>query len=157
MSPPNAGIVVPREAIVRAREYIYDCKNGDGGISYSSRTTGTSRQAITAASLACLYNAGDYESEHIGDMWEYSQKHLHNLEQGEKYGHWHYTYLYYSQVVYRQSREIWVEFRDRICPYIEARQKSDGSWDGHIDPAYVSSCNLIILQLDNGYLPIFQR
>ncbi len=153
----NAGIVVPREAIVRARQYIYDCKNADGGISYSSRTTGTSRQAITAASLACLYNAGDYESEHIDEMWEYTRKHLHNLDQGEKYGHWHYTYLYYSQVVYRQPGDVWQEFRDRICPYIAARQKSDGSWIGNIDPAYVTACNLIIMQLDNGYLPIFQR
>ncbi len=158
----NAGIVVPREAIDRARQYIYDCKNPDGGISYSSRTTGTSRQAITAASLASLYNAGDYSTDkkrnpQIEEMWEYCRRHLHNLDQGEKYGHWHYTYLYYSQVVYRQEAEVWEEFRDRICPWIATRQQPDGQWEGNIDPAYVTSCNLVILQLDNGYLPIFQR
>jgi hypothetical protein len=153
----NAGIVVPREAIEKARQYIYDCKNADGGVSYSSQTRGSSRQAITAASLACLYNAGDYDSQHIADMWEYCQKHLHNLEQGEQYGHWNYTYLYYSQVVYRQSQEVWAEFRDRICNLLASSQKPDGKWDGDIDPAYVSSCNLVILQLDYGFLPIFQR
>ena len=28
---------------------------------------------------------------------------------------------------------------------------------GNIAPVYVTACNLIILQLDKGYLPIFQR
>jgi hypothetical protein len=65
--------------------------------------------------------------------------------------------LYYSQVVYRQSHEVWAEFRDRICKLLASRQKATGQWDGDIDAAYVTSCNLIIMQLDNGYLPIFQR
>jgi hypothetical protein len=33
----NAGIPVPKEVIEKAKEYIYLCKNADGGISYSSR------------------------------------------------------------------------------------------------------------------------
>src|SRR6266567_1246595 len=33
----NAGIIVPTEVIDHAKEYIFDCKNPDGGISYSSR------------------------------------------------------------------------------------------------------------------------
>jgi hypothetical protein len=60
----NAGIVVPGEVIDRAKEYIYGCKNADGGISYSSRNRGSSRPAITAAALAALYNAGDYDGKH---------------------------------------------------------------------------------------------
>ena len=63
----NAGIVVPAEVIDRAKEYIYSCKNPDGGISYSSTNRGSSRPAITAAALAALYNAGDYDSEHVPD------------------------------------------------------------------------------------------
>ena len=61
----NAGIAVPGEAIDKAKKYIYECKNQDGGISYSSRNRGSSRPAITAAALAALYNAGDYDSENV--------------------------------------------------------------------------------------------
>jgi hypothetical protein len=153
----NAGIVVPRKAVDKARQYIYDCKNPDGGISYSSRTKGTSRHAITAAALAALFNAGDYDSEHIEPMWEFCRKHLHNLGTGARYGHWHYTYLYYAQVVYRKSPELWRPFRDRLYEKIVREQQQNGNWDGNIGKVYVTSCNLIILQLDKGFLPIFQR
>lgn len=153
----NAGIVVPTEAIDKARKYIYDCKNPDGGISYSSRTKGTSRHAITAAALAALFNAGDYDSEHIDSMWKFCKKHLHDLGTGARYGHWHYTYLYYAQVVYRQSPEIWKPFRDRLYEKIVREQQADGLWTGNISAVYVTSCNLIILQLDKGFLPIYQR
>ena len=116
-----------------------------------------SRQAITAAALAALYNAGDYDSEYIPPMLEYCKKHLHRLNEGARYGHFHYTYLYYAQVVYRQAGEEWQEFRDQLYDHIVRDQLADGSWTGNIAPVYVSACNLIILQLDKGYLPIFQR
>ena len=102
----NAGIVVPAEVIDRAKEYIYDCKNPDGGISYSSRNRGSSRPAITAAALATLYNAGVYDSKHVPEMLEFCKKNLQNLSEGpNSFGHWHYTYLYYSQVMYRQGKK----------------------------------------------------
>lgn len=153
----NAGLVVPRTAIENAKKYIYKCQNNDGGISYSSTSTGSSRPAITAAALAALYNAGDYESESVPKMWEYCKKRLHNIG-AENYGHWHYTYLYYSQCVYRQGPEVWKPFRDKLYHRLTASQKSDGSWQGdNIGTVYVVACNLIMLQLDNGYLPIYQR
>ncbi len=154
----NAGIIVPKEVIEKAVEYIYTCKNADGGISYSSRNRGTSRPAITAAALAGLYNAGDYESEEAKAMLEYSKKNLYNLGGGDNsFGHWHYTYLYYSQVVYRQGGTEWETFRDKLHAKIIGEQTDDGSWTGNIGPIYVTACNLIMLQLDNAFLPIYQR
>ncbi len=154
----NAGIPVPQESIDKAKQYIYDCKNQDGGISYSSRNRGSSRPAITAAALATLYNAGDFDSEHVPEMLEYSKKNLRGVDGGVRsFGHWHYTYLYYSQVMYRQGEEEWAPFRDKLYDKIVGEQSADGSWQGNIGPIYVSSCNLIILQLDKAYLPIYQR
>ena len=84
-----------------------DARIPDGGISYSSRQKGSSRPAITAAALAALYNAGDYESEHVPDMWKYAKGQLHDISDAARsFGHWHYTYLYYSQVVYRQGDDL---------------------------------------------------
>ena len=109
----NAGIPVPTEVIEKAKEYIYSCKNPDGGISYSSRNRGSSRPAITAAALATLYNAGDYDSKHVPEMLEYAKRSLHNInDQAAAFGHWHYTYLYYSQVMYRQGEKDWAPYRE---------------------------------------------
>jgi hypothetical protein len=154
----NAGIPVPAEVIERAKKYIYDCKNPDGGISYSSRNRGSSRPAITAAALAALYNAGAYDSEHVPDMLEYCKKTLGTIADGTRsFGHWHYTYLYYAQVVYRQGRDEWNPFRDKLYNRIIGEQNEEGYWAGNIGPIYVTSCNLIILQLDKAYVPIYQR
>ncbi|MFN3193619.1 MAG: hypothetical protein ACE361_24110 [Aureliella sp.] len=156
----NAGIAVPAEVIERAKEYIYACKNDDGGISYSSKQMGTSRPAITAAALAALYNAGDYDGEHVPSMLKYSRDKLYEItDRNGAFGHWHYTYLYYSQVVYRQGDEEWKPFRQALYDQIVKSQRNDGSWEeeGQIDPVYITACNLIILQLDRGLLPIYQR
>lgn len=156
----NAGIPVPKDIIEKARGYIYKCKNKDGGISYSSRNRGSSRPAITAAALASLFNAGVYEdSEQVTDMLAYCKKQLHNIGGGgaRSFGHWHYTYLYYSQVVYRQPPEEWRPFRDKLYDKLVNEQSSSGEWTGNIGPIYVTSCNLIIMQLNKAYLPIYQR
>jgi hypothetical protein len=154
----NAGVTVPAEIIEKAKNYIYKCKNKDGGISYSSRNRGSSRPAITAAALATLYNAGeDSQSEHVPDMLKYCKNSLHNVGSGGRTGHWHYTYLYYSQVVYRQGDDEWVPFRDQLYDKVASEQGSEGMWQGQIGPIYVTACNLIMLQLDKAYLPIYQR
>ena len=153
----NAGIPVSKDVIDRAKQYIYHCKNPDGGISYSSRNRGTSRPAITAAALACLFNAGAYDSKHVPDMIEYCKKNLYQIDGARSFGHWHYTYLYYAQVVYREGGQFWSEFRDRLYERIVREQRADGSWTGNIGDVYVTSINLIVLQLERGLLPIFQR
>lgn len=154
----NAGVPVARDVIERAKDYIYRCKNPDGGISYSSRNRGSSRPAITAAALAALYNAGDYDSKHVPDMMRYCKKNLYRLSGGtQHFGHWHYTYLYYAQVVYREGGEDWIKFRDRLNAQIIGSQQSSGSWNGNIGPIYITSLNLTMMQLERGYLPIYQR
>jgi hypothetical protein len=75
----------------------------------------------------------------------------------DAFGHWHYTYLYYAQVVYREGDSEWLPFRAKLYNKIAREQLSDGSWTEQINPVYITACNLIILQIDLGYLPIFQR
>lgn len=154
----NAGIAVPGEIIERAKKYIYGCKNSDGGISYSSKNRGSSRPAITAAALAALYNSGDYDSKHVPDMLKFCEQKLYPLNETVRhFGHWHYTYLYYAQVVYREGGDRWNTFRDRLYAKLVREQSSNGSWQGNIGPSYVTAISLIILQLDKGLLPILQR
>jgi len=158
----NAGIPVPSEVVENAKNYIYDCQNPDGGISYSSKNRGTSRPAITAASICCLQNAGELQSAVVKKMLAYCRDKLYQIQSSaQAYNHWHYSYLYYSQVAYREGSsdpEFWKTFRNRLYDRISTEINQDGYWDENsIGPIYGTACNLVMLQLDLGYLPIYQQ
>lgn len=159
----NAGIPVPKEIIDKAVKYIKDCTLPDGAVQYSSKGGG-GRPAITAAAIACLFNAGEYDNDFVPRMMKYCEQNL-GQDTRNSYGHWHYAHFYYSQVQYREGGEKWESYRNEIQAKLlrEAKEVSlgDGTgveWDqGFIGPVYTTALNLIILQLDNAALPIYQR
>jgi hypothetical protein len=156
----NAGIVVPREIIDRAKKYIYECMTSDGGVQYSIRGGGA-RAPITAAAVATMYSAGDYgESEEVQKMLEFCKTNIWPSGGGVRsngFGHWHYMHYYYAQVMYREP-ELWKKYLDEISQVILNTQAPDGSWqEGHIGPVYVTAINATILQLHKAHLPIYQR
>jgi hypothetical protein len=152
----NAGVPVPREIIDKALDYIHRCTTADGGVQYNSRGGG-GRPAISAAAIACLYNAGEYDSEYVPRVLGYCRKNLDNIS-NQGFGHWHYAHYYYSQVMYREGGKTWEEYRDKIYPRIVSEAGADGSWNqGYIGPVYTTAINLTILQLEKATLPIYQR
>jgi len=147
---------VPKEVIDKAIKYIRNCTTADGGVQYNSRGGGA-RQAITAAAIACLYNAGDYDSQYVPKLLNYCKRNLTNLS-NSGFGHWHYAHYYYAQVLYREGGKAWEKYRDAIVARLLSEAGADGSWSqGYIGPVYTTAINLTILQLENGTLPIFQR
>jgi hypothetical protein len=152
----NAGIKVPKEVIDKAIQYIRRCTLPDGGVQYSSQGGG-GRPAISAAAIACLFNAGDYDSQYVPKLLGYCRKNLDNIS-NESFGYWHYAHYYYSQVCYREGEKHWVPYRDKVFTKLVSEAGSDGSWSqGYLGPVYTTSVNLTILQLENGALPIYQR
>lgn len=152
----NAGIPVPKEIIDKAVKYIRNCTQPDGGVQYSSKGGG-GRPAISAAAIACLFNAGDYDSEYVPRLLKYCKSNLGNIEQ-DGFGHWHYAHYYYSQVVYREGDKEWIPYRDKIFNKLVAEASPNGSWSqGYIGTIYTTAVNLTILQLENATLPIYQR
>jgi hypothetical protein len=159
----NAGIPVPSEIIDKAVDYIKNCTLPEGGVQYSSKGGG-GRPAITAAAIACLYNAGEYDSDFVPRMMKYCEQNL-GADNRSSYGHWHYAHFYYSQVQYREGGERWETYRNDIEAKLlrEAKEVKLGDqvtvhWDqGYIGHVYTTALNLIILQLDNACLPIYQR
>ncbi len=152
----NAGIPVPREVIESAVNYIRKCTLPDGGVQYNSNGGG-GRPAITAAAIACLFNAGEYDSEYVPRLQAYCKKNLSNIS-NRGFGHWHYAHYYYAQVRYREGGKKWEEYRDKIYARILSEAAADGSWSqGYIGTVYTTAINLTILQLENGALPIYQR
>jgi hypothetical protein len=156
----NAGLVVPAEIIERAKKYIHDCLHEDGGVQYSIRGGG-SRPPITAAAVASMYSAGDYDtSDDVKRMMDYCRTNIWpggGIGQSQSFGHWHYMHLYYAQVMYRHPEE-WPKYYGEISQQILRSQSASGAWsEGSVGPVYVTAICAIILQLDKDYLPIFQR
>ncbi|MGC8200865.1 hypothetical protein, partial [Salmonella enterica] len=61
----NAGIPVPRSIIDNAHKYLKDSTTERGGVIYSltqGPAVGGERPPLTAAAVACMFNAGEYTS-----------------------------------------------------------------------------------------------
>jgi hypothetical protein len=159
----NAGIPVPKEIIDNAVKYIRTCTLPDGAVQYSSKGGG-GRPAITAAAIACLSSAGEYDNKVVPKMKAYCQQHLSTIRQ-DSFGHWHYAHFYYAQVQYREDGTAWENYRKAIEKRLlsEATEIAIGEntgiyWQqGLIGHVYTTALNLIILQLENACLPIYQR
>jgi squalene cyclase len=155
----NAGIPVPREIIDKAIAYIHRCTLPDGGVQYSSKGGG-GRPAISAAAIACLFNAGEEDDTHVPRMLTYAEKHLGNIS-NNSFGHWHYAHFYYAQVMYREGGDRWEKYRTQVEKRLLAESQEDRGgvfWpQGYIGPVYTTATNLTILQLDKAALPIYQR
>ncbi|WP_298866016.1 prenyltransferase/squalene oxidase repeat-containing protein [uncultured Gimesia sp.] len=154
----NAGIPVDKKIIDRAKKYIADCTTQDGGVQYSIRGGGA-RPAITAAASAALFNAGEYDSDQLKNMLEYCRKNIWPGGNTNRYfGHWHYAHFYYAQVMYRGDTKNWEKYIKDIGQQIIRKQSASGAWmEGHVGPVYTTAINATILQLDKGYLPIYQK
>jgi hypothetical protein len=154
----NAGIPVSKEIIDSAKKYIADCTTSKGGVQYSIRGGGE-RPPITAAALAALFNAGEYDTELTRNMRAFCDKTIWpGKPMKSNSGHWHYTHFYYSQVLYRQGGDRWNKYRREIEEELLSEASSGGGWtDRQIGTVYTTSINCIILQLEKGYLPIYQR
>lgn len=181
----NAGIPVPKEIIDKAHDYLKkstmisvhdpDPKKVEAGVIYSLRQGGGNiRPPLTAAAVACLFNAGEYKNDLAIKWINYCQRHIPVDQLGrDSFGHWEYTHFYYAQVIYTlgedRHKELrpdlpdsqllkWSRYRDETFKYLASRQNPDGSWSqGYIGPVYTTALHLLILQLDRGNLPIFQR
>jgi hypothetical protein len=154
----NAGIPVPKEIVDKAVKYIKKCTGPDGGVRYNlAGAGGGGRPPITAAAIACLFNAGEYDSEYVPKLLSYCHKNLDNIS-NQGFGHWHYAHYYYSQVLYREGGKEWDAYRDKIFARIVSEAGPDGSWNqSYIGAVYTTATNLIILQLPKATLPIYQR
>lgn len=154
----NAGIPVSKEIIDSAKKYIADCTTSKGGVQYSIRGGGE-RPPITAAALAAMFNAGEYDTELTRNMRAYCDKTIWpGKPMKSSSGHWHYMHFYYSQVIYREGGERWNKYRREIEEKLLKEATSGGGWsDRQIGTVYTTAINCIILQLEKGYLPIYQR
>ncbi len=153
----NMGVEVPKSIIDRAMEYLSISQNSDGGIRYMAGQQGTpSRVPITAAAVACWYNAGEYENPKAKKALEFCKGKLSggSPEQGHDY----YAHVYWAQSLFISTDKDWDNYYAKRRQYLLAQQQPDGSWFGDgVGDVYGTALALIILQLPYNQLPIMQR
>jgi hypothetical protein len=157
------------DALDRAVAYVRRCATGNGSFSYQASdngmggwgTNGPEGVPRTAAGCMCLISAGitDTADVNLGPALLFLRRnvgaHLHNPTNYFWYGQ------YYSAQALFHSPDPgdWDAYWQQAVPVILARQDDSGQWtqgEGP-GPAYSTAMALIILQIPNNYLPIFER
>jgi hypothetical protein len=160
----NAGIHVPKATMERAVGYVKHCQNRDGGFVYMLSERGESRFPRSAAAIVALNSAGVYvtspgaKGAEITRGLDYlaqfrPQQGVMRHEQYYEYGHY-----YAVQAMWQAGGERWARWYPALRDELIARQRSDGSWtSGDEGSEYATAMCLIILQMPENQLPIFQR
>jgi hypothetical protein len=153
----DAGIKVDPDVIKKSIKYVQDCQNADGGFSYMAHEGSSSGFARTAAGVASLYYAGVFE----GDSLERGLKYLRQYSNAaggvgpENEGHYFYGNYYAVQANFLAGGDYWSTFYPSIREQLIARQGADGRWQGDFSEEYATAMALIILQMPNRYLPVY--
>ncbi len=155
-SARNAGISVPKQTIEHAITYVRQCQNpADGGFRYML-SGGGSAFPRSAAGVASLYYAGVYQDDAINDGLKYllRQRDWITTRGG---GHYFYGHYYAVQAMYLAGDDYWAGWYPAIRDELIQSQNPSGSWSSSHGEHYATAMAMLILQVPNRLLPIFQR
>ncbi len=160
-SARNAGIEVSKDVISKAISFMKISQNPDGSIMYMPGQGGRGSIALTAAGVAVMYNAGEFNKE----TNEIVRKSLGLLETTLKSGgaaamntgHYSYTHLYMSQAAFLAGPRYWNIYFPQIRKHLIDTQNPNGSWQGNVGPDFDTAVACFILEMPYRYLPILQK
>ena len=150
----NTGIYVDKRVIDRAIDYVKAAQNPDGGFRYML-TSGGSAFARSAAGVAALQYAGVYGGEEVERGLAYVR--YFTPPQDRTVGHYFYGHYYAAQAMFLAGDEYWPRWWPAIRAELLAKQDPEGFWRGQAGQEYGTAMALIILQMPNRLLPIFQK
>jgi len=150
----DAGIKVEKSVRDKAIEYVLNCQNDDGGFKYQSMG-GPSGYARTAAGCASLYYAGVFESDNLKRGLDYLKQGVADGMMGQQERHYFYGNYYAGQAMFLAGGDYWKTYYPAIRDDLIARQTAAGDWSGDFSQECDSAMALIVLQMPNRYLPVF--
>ncbi len=164
----NVGIggEASQEVIKRAIGYVRHCANGDGSFGYQGGgggwgTNGPQGVPRCAAGCMSLIGAGitDPADAILGPSLRFLRSHVFEHLQGSDNYYWYGEYYAAQALFHSPDPADWDAYWAHAWPIIAKAQEADGLWtrSDNVGPAYNSAMALIILQIPNNYLPIFQR
>ncbi len=152
----NAGIFVPKETVEACIRYVKQSQNLDGGFRYMLSGGGSAFPRSAGGRGGAVLGRGlRLEGGRPGDRLpkEESQPDQRcGTAQNYYYGHY-----YAAQAMWIRGGEDWLEWYPAIRDELSHRQTSQGNWFDNVGSEYGTAMALIILQMPNNYLPIFQR
>lgn len=155
-SARNAGIGVPKATIDRAIQYVHQCQNpSDGGFRYQIGA-GESAFPRSAAGVASLYYAGVYQDEALVRGLDYLLRSKPRMIDGDS-GHYFYGHYYAAQAMYLAGGQYWAQWYPTIRQELLSQQRPRGHWESGHGDAYGTAMALLVLEVPNRLLPIFQR
>ncbi len=152
----NAGLFVPRETVDACIKYVKDSQNADGGFRYML-AGGASAFPRSAAGVVALYSAGEYQSKEIDAGIAYLKQYLPDMKFGQRYSHYFYGHYYAIQAMWIRGGDDWMRWYPAIRDELLDKQSPEGFWADSTGQEYGTAMALIILQVPNNFLPIFQR
>lgn len=155
----NSGIAVPKETIDLCTKYVKRCQNPNGGFRYRLASQAESEFPRSAASIVALNTAGIYDGPEIERGLKYLNTYVPRGRAIRYPSHYfYYGHYYAAQVMWQAGGDHWYRWYPAIRNQLIASQEVSGAWrDQNISDAYATAMSLLILQLPNNYLPIFQR
>ena len=178
----DAGIPVPPEIVKKGYDYLKKSTTPDGGVVYSlgrggiGAPAGGGRPPLTAAAIACFFSAGKYNDENIKKWFKFCERQIPITGPGgARMGHDEYTHFYFAPLSISLGEDgyvklfpsekvpalTWKKYREGFFDSLCRAQSNDGSWPQgggwSVGPVYSTATYLVILQLDNNCLPVFQR
>jgi hypothetical protein len=155
----NAGIAVPAETIDRAIAYIKDCQNPDGGFMYI-RGGGESAFPRSAAAVVALHGAGIYDSPEVARARDYLAAFRPTPGVATRgSSHYFYGHYYAVQAMWHAPGErMWREWYAAVRDDLLAKQEpATGAWQDPIGREYATAMAVMILNMPETRLPIFER
>ncbi len=157
----NAGLQVNRATIDKAIEYVRNSFHAEEGafeyqITRYSRGYRTSF-ALTAAGVATLYGAGQYDAFEIKKGLEYLWRNRPDADSAESHFDYYYGQYYAVQAMFQAGGSYWAAWYRHVRDELLGVQNPDGSWRDLVGSNYATAMAAIILQMPFQYLPITER
>jgi len=155
----NAGIFVPKDTVDRCTNYVKACqRKSDGAFRYQLMDNQPSRFPRSAAGVVALYSAGEYKGPEIERGLDFLMRSLPGRNPLRRTEYYFYGHYYGIQAMWHAGGERWRVWYPAIRDELIIRQERNGSWENSRQiPEYGTAMALLILQMPNNYLPIFQR
>lgn len=154
----NSGIFVPKDTVDRCIKYVKACQKKDGAFQYQLGHGRDSRFPRSAAGVVALYSAGEYKSPEIKKGIAFLMRFLPSRNRLRPSDYYFYGHYYGVQAMWHAGGDAWRLWYPAIRDELLLRQEPNGSWENRLqNPEYGTAMALLVLQMPNNYLPIFQR
>ena len=159
----NVGVEVPKSTVDNCVKYVHACQAPDSGGFRYFKQGGPAGFARSAAGVAALYSAGEYDSPQVKSGLRYLMQYKpagQVLFRRDYDIHYYYGHYYAAQAMWTAGGRYWADWFPAIRNELvaRARLRGDGAWnDPTVGSDYATAMACIILQIPNNYLPIMQK